>query len=281
MKQMFLNPFLPFAYSNRMTASKPFQLTASSKQSKLKQRHIEPQVEIRFSIELSKSYEALHDKDQITDNYVGTSLGGQDWALSDFLAEANARFILIEFKDNEKLIRSEHHKKQRIPLAKQYLKRSALFDMGMQLHYIGWGTEHPVINRIDGSTMLREDIQFDRYPYRLCALFNEKISTSHSKERNLRQFLDAFLVSRQVGAGPERFERYIKELFRIAEEDAEHGIANLAGSVFVYLPAEDGQPPELISERFVGLEQLYHFTLGPDKAREIKESNERVHGYER
>lgn len=197
------------------------------------------------------------------DNVVATALCGQDRVLADYLLQANARFLLIEFKANESCIVSELDKDLRGRLCTALATDAEMLSRSNDIHQIAWGNfvDHTVKNPYE--TGRRQRIKIASYPAKVGPLFQFKLLDSPTAEYDTEDFVIRFLDKKKFGANAERFQQYLSELYALAEADSAGALSGFEGSIYMYISEEGAVLPRLNAIEFRGLADLYRLAFGP------------------
>ena len=214
----------------------------------------------RFSRRLHKRFGEVFSRNEEHPNFAATPLGGQDKALADYLLAGKGRYCLIEFKADEDAALAETKKPLRHALCRTFQKRAATMARAEDIHFIGWGTKQELRapSLPQPETLL--GVSLSAYPGKVCPLIGHNVRASAFETMTQDAFIDKFIDGEVVGSDAKRFDKYVGELFKLAETDEKNGKDGFQGTVYVFVPPSDGAPAELLSIEFTGIEHLFRLT---------------------
>jgi len=167
-------------------------------------------------------------------NLVRCSMDGQDAIYgADYLFTDNSRFVLAEFKYEERNLVSEGEKPRRLKLCALLDDDESRRNQSMYCHYVAWS------NARHGKRL----VEFNQYYPEICntTIFGESDLAQLKPNRQSRKGADALIkdfLSQSVGANYYTFKKYTEWLYAI-EADGE-------GTMELMLDNPDSQQLELI-----------------------------------
>ncbi|WP_157958992.1 hypothetical protein [Salinicola endophyticus] len=149
--------------------------------------------------------------DQHGENLTRCSSDGQDKLLGgDYIFTNHTRFVLAEFKYEEKDIKSEKKKTGRLNLCKNLDRHERRLQQSISCHFIGWSTRQH-----DRS------VEFNKYYHEVCNTFifpQTKALRQKAPNYNERRKADMLIkdfLDGNIGATYKAFELYIEWLLKL------------------------------------------------------------------